>query len=42
MPNQLHQKLEKAAKEAGLEPGSESYKAYVYGTLNEVKDSGNN
>jgi hypothetical protein len=40
MPKRLEQILKRAAKRAGLKPGSERYKAYVYGTLARLKAGG--
>jgi len=37
MPKKLERILKRAAKKAGLKPGSDRYNAYVYGTLNRVK-----
>ena len=36
MPKELHDQLDKRAKEMGLIKDSEAYRRYVYGTLNKI------
>jgi len=37
MPKKLHHKLAKAARKAGLRPGTAAYNAYVYGTMQKIE-----
>lgn len=37
MPRELERVLKRAAAKRGLKPGSQEYRAYVYGTLDKVK-----
>jgi hypothetical protein len=36
MPKKEHAKVARAARKAGLKPGSDSYNAYVYSTLRKI------
>lgn len=37
MPKKLHDKLAREAQKKGYKPGSERYKAYVYGTMKKIE-----
>ena len=39
MPIAEERRIRYEARRAGLKPGSERYQAYVYGTLNKIKEA---
>ena len=39
MPLAEERRIRYEARRAGLKPGSERYQAYVYGTLNKIKEA---
>lgn len=39
MPKAEEKKVKASARKAGLKPGSDRYEAYVWGTMNKIKEA---